>query len=93
MSLPTDNTPRDIDSGVTISFTTYEGVAVGLVEEHDSPTGRCSGYVKFRGVPPNPDGRPSWVVEKEDPLTLSPSVLCSTCGHHGYIRKGKWVPA
>lgn len=93
MSLPTDKTPRDIGSGVTIHFTVHGGVAVGLIEEHDSPTGRCSGYVRFR-IPQNAtEGRPSWVVEKEDPLTLSPSVLCTTCGHHGYIREGKWVPA
>ena len=93
MSLPTDNTPRDIGSGVTISFTTYNGVAVGLIEEHDSPSGRCSGYVRFR-IPQNAtDGRSSWVIEKEDPLTLSPSVLCNTCGHHGFIREGRWVPA
>jgi Family of unknown function (DUF6527) len=94
VSLPTDNTPRDIGHGVTIHFVVYNGVTVGLTEEHDSPTGRCSGYVRFR-VPQNAEGqgRPSWVIEKEDPLTLSPSVLCTTCGHHGFIREGRWVSA
>ncbi len=33
-----------------------------------------------------------WTVESWDPLTLSPSLLCS-CGDHGFIREGRWVPA
>lgn len=28
-----------------------------------------------------------------EPLTLSPSLLCKTCGDHGFIRGGKWVAA
>lgn len=29
-----------------------------------------------------------------DPLTLEPSLLCPQgCGKHGFIRKGRWVPA
>lgn len=93
MNLPTDNTPRDIGHGVTITFTVYEGVTVGLVEEHNSPTGRCSGYVRFRIPKNDTTTRPSWSIDSEDPLTLSPSVLCTTCGHHGFIRDGRWVPA
>lgn len=84
----------DIGHGVTIFATVdADDHVVGIIEEHDSPTGRCSGYVKFRGRGPNPDGAPSWVVESEELLTLSPSLLCRTCGHHGFIREGKWVPA
>lgn len=33
-----------------------------------------------------------WQVECLDPVTLSPSLLCP-CGHHGFIRQGRWVPA
>jgi hypothetical protein len=33
-----------------------------------------------------------WQVESWEPLTLSPSILCS-CGDHGFIRNGKWVSA
>ncbi len=83
----------DIGHGVTISPSLYEGQVAGIVEEHDSPTGRCSGYVRLRRPPNDEATRPSWVVEQEEPLTLSPSVLCTTCGHHGFIREGKWVPA
>lgn len=34
----------------------------------------------------------SWEMSSEDPLTLSPSLLCS-CGDHGFIRDGGWAPA
>jgi hypothetical protein len=39
-----------------------------------------------------PDG-PFWTIESEVPLTLSPSILRTNCGCHGFIRQGKWVPA
>ncbi len=38
-------------------------------------------------------GRPMWVVERWEPLTLSPSLLCTACGDHGFVRGGRWVPA
>jgi Family of unknown function (DUF6527) len=85
--------PVDIGHGVTISFTEYEGATGGLIEEHDSPTGRCSGYVRFRVPQNDTTTRPGWIVESMNPLTLSPSILCATCKHHGFIKGGKWVPA
>jgi hypothetical protein len=36
--------------------------------------------------------RPCWDVVSESPLTLAPSLLCRACGHHGFIRDGKWIP-
>lgn len=68
----------------------------GLTIYHTSPTGRnCAGFVTLDGdvqrrVEPNRTNR--WTVESWDPLTLSPSVLCS-CGDHGWIREGRWVRA
>jgi len=32
-----------------------------------------------------------WSVDKWEPLTLSPSLLCTICGDHGFVREGKWV--
>lgn len=94
----------DIGHGVTISF--YDArnpaggepmyVRAGLIEEHPSatsPTGRCNGAVYFRGRPGASEGQPAWEVVSEEPLTLSPSLLCRACGHHGWIRDGRWVPA
>lgn len=40
-----------------------------------------------------PEGRPMWTVENWDPLSLTPSLLCRTCGLHGWIRDGRWLPA
>lgn len=34
----------------------------------------------------------TWTVESWDPLAISPSVLCS-CGDHGFVRGGQWIPA
>jgi hypothetical protein len=68
----------------------------GMEILHTSPAGSpCAGFVTFDGevqrqVEPNRPNR--WTVESRDPLTLSPSVLCS-CGDHGFIREGRWVRA
>jgi hypothetical protein len=37
--------------------------------------------------------RAIWTLESEEPLTLNPSLLCTQCGEHGWVRAGKWVPA
>lgn len=74
------------------------GTAVGLDYEH--PRGdsrRCVGFVYFdtpqvRRVFTPDEGR-MWSVKQEAPLTLWPSLLCQACGHHGWIRDGRWVPA
>jgi hypothetical protein len=34
-----------------------------------------------------------WQVQSWEPLTVSPSLLCTACGDHGFIREGRWVPA
>ena len=57
-------------------------------------TGECMGGISFAGeiqaaIMP---AHPAWSVEQWEPLTLSPSLLCS-CGDHGFIRNGKWVRA
>ena len=31
-----------------------------------------------------------WNVESWEPLTCSPSLLCMTCGDHGFIRNNQW---
>jgi len=40
--------------------------------------------------------RPTWDVTSLNPLTVSPSILCTPskhgCGAHGYIRFGRWEP-
>lgn len=78
----------------------YEGIPdaprYGLILNHPTPAGEpCQSAVTFdsetaRQIEP---GRPVWTVESWEPLTISPSVLCRRCGHHGWIRDGQWVPA
>ena len=71
----------------------------GLVYEHpaQTETGVCVGGVTFdtpevQAVKAS-GGHPGavWQVESWEPLTLSPSLLCGACGHHGFIRGGRWV--
>lgn len=64
----------------------------GLTIYHTNPSGQdCAGFVTLdnevqRRMESNRTNR--WAVECWDPLTLSPSVLCS-CGDHGFIREGR----
>lgn len=51
----------------------------------------CGGYITFDGPEQRKESRPLWTVESWEPLTLTPSLLCKTCGSHGWIRNGKWV--
>lgn len=34
-----------------------------------------------------------WDLVSMDPLHLEPSLLCTVCNDHGFIRDGKWVAA
>lgn len=78
----------------------YEGIPdeprYAMLIFHKDPAGeKCAGMVTFAGdvqrkVEPN---RPNvWQVQSWEPLTISPSVLCS-CGDHGFVQSGLWVPA
>lgn len=68
----------------------------GALVRHKKPDGsECCGSVRFDTPEVNrvdPNRGPGWQVESWEPLTISPSLLCS-CGDHGFIRSGKWVPA
>lgn len=71
---------------------------VGLRHKHiAADTGEeCMGKIYFELEWVNRDpalaGVGKWMVESWEPLTVSPSLLCS-CGHHGFIRGGRWIPA
>jgi hypothetical protein len=40
-----------------------------------------------------PVGHGEWTLVAESPLHLEPSLRCTVCGDHGWIRDGKWVPS
>lgn len=69
--------------------------AIGAVHWHPDArdhSKECGGTIWFAGADA-PQARAKWNIESEEPLTLSPSLLCRNCGSHGFIREGKWVPA
>lgn len=72
-----------------------DGNEIGLHEWHDCKHDFCAGGVYFDNDAARrawPRG-PFWTVESREPLTISPSLACGTCGHHGFVRDGRWVPA
>ena len=85
-------TTKEIDLGGGIQNAEVrfiDGVPDGLYYEHPCVNGRLSpGYVGF-----DPPWRGEWKLISVEPLTISPSLLCRACGHHGFVRGGKWVPA
>ena len=90
----------DIGGGHEISYYTTgeddDHTHVGLIDSHLKPDGSpCSGGSIVFDLPQNADfpGHDRWQVISEEPLTLSPSLLCRACGSHGWIRDGAWVEA
>lgn len=59
------------------------GVTAGGVN-FDTPEARAA-------LTDRPNGA-FWQVVTWTPLTLSPSIGCRECGHHGYITNGEWNP-
>lgn len=85
-SVCTSDGAVDIGHGVTVEVRRIDGEFAGLEYAHPCPQGLRLGW-----IPVGPPG--GWTLESEAPLTLSPSLLCPKCGHHGFIRNGAWVPA
>lgn len=86
----------DIGPGHRIKYNDYEGEPAGIVEWHLKSDGNwCQGWVAFHGSKWANKFKPGdmigWHVVEKEPLTLTPSILCRTCGAHGFITKGKWV--
>lgn len=84
----------DDDHAITWTYRSGESGPSGALHWHRKPIapgeitatpGWCVGGISFGG-----DG---WTLESKEPLTVSPSLLCGSCGSHGFIRNGAWVPA
>ena len=93
--------PVDIGHGVTVSICYYPTKS-DVPEIDPSLAGKLAGLDYWHpcrdgkeapGFIPLDDGARGWTLGKLDPLTVSPSLLCRACGHHGFIRDGRWVPA
>lgn len=48
---------------------------------------------QWRDIAPIKHEGSVWQVVQEEPLTISPSLLCKRCGDHGFIQNGRWTPA
>jgi len=84
--------PQWVDAGHGVQFWVWAEHGY-LYYKHDCPVlGDNPSAIAF-DVPMN-DYVPAdskWQVESLDPVTISPSLLCP-CGHHGFIRNGRWEP-
>lgn len=90
----------DLGDGHKIVFASFhDEPRVGGNVMHPPVEGKCGGdgWISFEGRAWAREFQggliPVWKIESEEPLTLSPSILCRACGDHGHIRNGKWVRA
>jgi len=86
----TSDPREDIGSGVTIERRYLDGKFEGFAYWHTcrDTSGNAvpaEGWVFFDAVR-------GWSLVQEKPLTVSPSLLCPRCKHHGVISDGRWVP-
>lgn len=92
----------DLGHDVLVHFTVRgeDETVVGLIETHPTPDGQgCHGGVVFDVPEAEGLNGARWQLVSLDPLHIEPSVLCgsasipgSGCGHHGFIRNGRWEP-
>lgn len=64
---------------------------IGWLHTHPdarNPSTLCQSVCAVRPL----DGAPIHQVICSDPLTLTPSLECRTCGAHGHVTNGKWEP-
>ena len=88
----------DLGDGHRMIFCDYEGQKrVAAHIQHQRRDGAyCVGFIPFKGRAWSNEfnGKiEEWDVVQDDPVTLSPSILCRACGDHGFVRNGKWVRA
>lgn len=85
--------PLDLGGDITNAEVRFiDGEPSGVYYMHPCVDGKVrAGYVPIARVPAPPHNE--WKLEQLEPLTISPSLLCTACKHHGFIRDGKWVRA
>lgn len=80
----------DIGHDVQVQLRYVNDVLHGVAYRHKRPDNgaQCEGFAATK--PAWSDG---WTVLSEAPIHIEPSLLCNACGHHGFIRDGRWVQA
>lgn len=89
----------DAGHGVKLAFfasgTDNHFIGSGLAWAHPDGGDFCVSCLQF-DIPNNAAwaAGPQWHIEQMNPVTLSPSILCTAHRQwHGYVRNGLWVPA
>lgn len=73
-----------------------DGELWGLAYEHLKPGGeQCirASWIPFDIRDGEARLAGGWTLHSVDPLHVEPSILCTVCGDHGFIREGRWVRA
>lgn len=84
---------QDIGGGNKIRPVFRDGELEAVDWDHGC-TNPAEDYIPLRtGPATGPWSAAAWLVEQAEPLTISPSLLCTACKRHGFIRNGLWVPA
>lgn len=88
----------DLGDNHRMVFVDYKGEKrVGGHVHHKRPDGsECTGFIPFAGRAWANNFSElilTWEMVTDEPVTLSPSILCRVCGDHGFVREGKWVKA
>jgi len=84
----------DIGGGNKIRRVFRDGVLEALDWDH-SCSNPAEDYIPLRHGPSDGSvwSNHAWEIQSEEPLTISPSLLCTACKKHGFIRGGAWVEA
>lgn len=83
----------DIGDGNKIRRVFREGELDALDWDHGC-TNPAEDFIPLRSGPAmGPFSAAAWLIEQAEPLTISPSLLCTACQRHGWIKNGVWVPA
>lgn len=90
----------DLGDNHILTFCSYEGESrVACNIKHLTKDGNeCNGFIAFRGRAWEktftvPNTITAWDVIQDEPLTLTPSILCRGCGDHGFVTNGRWIKA
>jgi len=79
----------DIGSGVSYRLRYIDDELDAVEYKHPCK----NAWSQWGNVPVKPAWPDGWEVVRLEPLTLSPSLQCRACGHHGCITEGQWVAA
>lgn len=82
--------PNDAGDGHWWGWITAQGARGNAHDKDIFWLHRCEGRLVLGTIDVS---TPVHTLVCEEPLHVEPSILCSQCGDHGYLREGRWVKA